>query len=337
MKVVVNDAHGDHDPGFFLVRGVLSASREVPERADILAAAAARAGHTLVRPEDFGHRVRAAVHDPEYLDFLETAHDRWKALGDGAGEVIANVFPNRHPASRPESVVGRAGYHMADLACPIGPGTWRAACGAAECAAHAAALVGGGERAAYALCRPPGHHAFSDMAGGFCFLNNTAIAAQELRRRFERVAVLDLDLHHGNGTQQIFYRRADVLHVSIHADPNRFYPFFWGHADERGDGPGAGFTLNLPLPLGSGDEDYLGALARALARIRDFAPGALVVALGLDAYQGDPFAALAVTTGGFGDIAAAVAGLGLPTVLVQEGGYVCRELGDNLNAVLAAF
>ena len=190
---------------------------------------------------------------------------------------------------------------------------------------------------AYALCHPPGHHAFADVAGGFCFINNSAVAAQALRRTAARVAILDVDLHHGNGTQGIFYARPDVLTVSLHADPVRFYPFFWGHADERGEGPGLGYNLNLPLPRKSADAAFLDALATAFRRIHAFAPEALVVALGLDAFEGDPFGGLSVTTPGFARIGKAIARLGLPTVIVQEGGYLCDALGDNLTAFLTGF
>jgi len=191
------------------------------------------------------------------------------------------------------------------------------------------------EDAAYALCRPPGHHAYRDLAGGFCFLNNSAIAAAHLRLKHERVAVLDVDVHHGNGTQGIFYERGDVLTVSIHADPNSFYPFVWGYAHERGAGPGLGTNLNIPLPIGTGDDGYLQALWKAQAMIAAFAPAALVVALGLDASEHDPLAGLAVTTDGFRRIGHAIARLKLPTVFVQEGGYLSDSLGVNLTPVLA--
>ena len=207
----------------------------------------------------------------------------------------------------------------------------------ANSAVHAAKLVLAGESVVYSLCRPPGHHAFADMAGGFCFLNNCAIATQRFRAADRRVAVLDVDVHHGNGTQGIFYGRGDVLTLSLHADPVRFYPFFWGYGEERGVGPGLGFNLNLPLTRGTGDEAYLLALDQALSRVRAFAPDVLVVALGLDAYVGDPLAGLAITTGGFGMIAAEISRLGLPTLLVQEGGYLCDGLGANLAAFLGGF
>lgn len=194
-----------------------------------------------------------------------------------------------------------------------------------------------GERAAYALCRPPGHHAFADVAGGFCFVNNSAVAAQRFLSNAARVVILDVDLHHGNGTQGIFYQRADVLTVSIHADPVRFYPFFWGHADERGEGAGLGYNFNLPLERKSGDGEFLAALDVAFRRIRAYAPDALVVALGLDAFEGDPFGGLSVSTPGFARIGEAISSLGIPTAIVQEGGYLCDALSDNLTAFLTGF
>jgi acetoin utilization deacetylase AcuC-like enzyme len=338
MKIVHAPAHRDHDPRFFLVRGRPAArSAEQPARADALMAGARRLGLDIVAPEDHGHAMRAAVHDPRYLDFLATAWERWRALPDAGPEIVANVHPVGRAGGYPESVVGQAGLHMADTACPIGPGTWRAACAAADSAAHAALLVRAGERAAYALCRPPGHHAHAAQAAGFCYLNNAAIAAAALRGRHDRVAIVDVDVHHGNGTQEIFWRRGDVLTVSLHADPARYYPFFNGYAAETGEGPGEGRNLNLPLPLGTGDAAYLAALDIALARVRDFAPGALVVALGLDGFAGDPLQGMALTTPGFARIGAALARLGLPTVLVQEGGYLAPELGDNLASALGGF
>ena len=338
MKVIFSDSHIAHHPKHFLVLGRAYESPEVPGRADALHKAAADAGHEmLLWDEEGGLGPIAAIHSPEYLRFLQQAHSRWQKLPSASEEVIPNIHPNRRDGSYPASVTGQAGYHMADTACPLGAGTWTAARAAAGLAGRAANLVLDGAPAAYALCRPPGHHAFADMAGGFCFLNNCAIAAQALRRRLDRVAILDVDLHHGNGTQGIFYSRRDVLTVSIHADPSRFYPFFWGYASERGEGPGLGYNLNLPIPKGSGDADFLAALDPAFARIVDFAPDALVVALGLDAHEADPLAGLAVTTEGFARIGEAIGKLGLPSVLVQEGGYLNEALGPNLAAFLGGF
>ena len=337
MKAVYTELHRSHDPQFFLVRGVVRRTTEQPERADRLLAGLKAGQHELVAPADFGQGPRARVHSAEYLSFLAEAWDAWSALGDAGSEMIANIHPVRNAATYPTHIVGRLGWHTADTACPIGPGTWAAVRAATDVATTAAQLVMDGEDAAYALCRPPGHHAFRDIAGGFCFLNNTAIAAAHLRLTHERVAILDVDVHHGNGTQGIFYERSDVLTVSIHADPSAFYPYVWGFAHERGVGEGLGANFNIPLPIGTGDASYLGALDIAKKTIEAFAPGALVVALGLDASEHDPLAGLAVTTEGFQRIGAAIARFGLPTVFVQEGGYLSDVLGANLTAVLGGY
>jgi acetoin utilization deacetylase AcuC-like enzyme len=339
VLVVYTEAQRRHHPGFFIARGRVNPCPEVPERAERLLAAVRRAGHRVVAPEDHGPEPRAAVHTARYLAFLEGAHRRWSELPDASPEIVPNVHPGPCMDAYPEGVVGQAGWHQADTACPIGAHTFEAACAAADCAVHAAELVLGGEPCAYALCRPPGHHAYADRAGGFCFLNNSAIAAERLVRRTGggRVAVLDVDVHHGNGTQGIFWDRGDVLTVSIHGKPGAFYPFFCGYADERGEGAGEGANLNLPLPAGTGDDGYMTALDEALAAVRAFRPAALVVALGLDAFHGDPLAFLRVTTPGFAEIGRRIAGLGLPTVIVQEGGYVSDALGDNLASFLGGF
>jgi acetoin utilization deacetylase AcuC-like enzyme len=337
MKAFYADEQKCHDPKMFLSSGAPKPNPEKPERVERLLSGARAAGLTVERPDNHGLGPVAAIHTPEYLDFLERIFERWRRIEGASEEVIPNIHPIARGGAYPASAVGQAGYHMADTACPISAETWESACWSAWAAVEAADAVLGGARAAYALCRPPGHHAFADVAGGFCFLNNTAIAAQRLRSKAARVAILDVDLHHGNGTQGIFYARGDVLTVSLHADPERFYPFFWGYAGERGEGAGLGANLNLPLPRKSGDERFLEALDVALRRIRAFAPEALVVALGLDAFEGDPFGGLSVTTAGFARIAEAIGALGMPTAIVQEGGYLCDALGDNLAAFLAAY
>ena len=337
MKIIYSDKHAQHDPQTFIVRGVKQRSAEQPERATRLLAAATGAGHDIIAPKTFGPAPAASVHTADYIDFLQVAAREWAKLPGASDEVVPNVHPARQPTTYPKALAGRAGWHQVDMACPIGPHTWDAALAATEVATTAADLVLSGTREAYALCRPPGHHAFADMAGGFCFLNNTAIAAQHLRAKHARVAVLDVDVHHGNGTQGIFYERADVLTISIHADPDNYYPYFWGHAHEAGSGAGDGYNLNLPLPLGSADAPWLAAGDKALARIRAFAPTALVVALGLDASESDPLQGLKVTGAGFHAMAAKIAQLGLPTVLVQEGGYLGDDLGRNLVQFLAGF
>jgi acetoin utilization deacetylase AcuC-like enzyme len=337
VKAVHTELHRSHDPQFYLVRGVVKRTTEQPERADRLLAGLKAGQHELVTPTAFGQGPRARVHSPEYLGFLEEAWEAWSALPDTGAEMIPNMHPVRNSATYPSHIVGRLGWHTTDTSAPIGPGTWAGACAATDVATTAAQLVLDGEDAAYALCRPPGHHAYRDIASGFCFMNNSAIAAAHLRQRHERVAILDVDVHHGNGTQGIFYNRGDVLTVSIHADPVAYYPFVWGYAHERGEGAGLGANLNIPLPLKTGDDGYLEAFETAAKMIRAFAPSALVVALGLDASEHDPLAGLAVTTPGFRRIGAALARLGLPTVLVQEGGYLSDILGQNLTAVLAGF
>ncbi|HET6565442.1 MAG TPA: histone deacetylase family protein [Xanthomonadales bacterium] len=337
MKVIFSELQKDHYPKHFLSSGARQENPEVPERADRLLQAALDAGLELLEPEDAGLEPVSAVHTPEYTQFLQNIYRRWCYIEGASPEVVPNIHPARRDGAYPASAVGQAGYHMLDTGCPISAETWGSALVSAHVALQGAALLVDEEDCAYALCRPPGHHAGKDYAAGFCYLNNSAIAAQELLAEFGRVAILDIDVHHGNGTQDIFYQRSDVLTVSLHADPARFYPFFWGHAAERGEGDGLGYNLNIPLSRGTGDKDYITELDRALARIEAFAPGALVVALGLDAHESDPFQGLAITTGGFGKIAARIAGLELPTLLVQEGGYLSDDLGANLQSFLDGF
>ncbi|MER9506440.1 histone deacetylase family protein [Mesorhizobium sp. M0579] len=337
MKAFFAEEQKRHDPKAFLSSGTPQPNPEQPERVERLLAGAKSAGLMIERPREHGLGPVAAVHTPEYLAFLEHIFARWQRIESASAEVIPNIHPLARTGSYPASAVGQAGYHMADTACPISAETWQSALWSAWSAVEAAETVMAGAPAAYALCRPPGHHAFADVAGGFCFINNSAVAAQVLRKQAARVVILDVDLHHGNGTQGIFYTRSDVLTVSLHADPVRFYPFFWGHADERGEGPGLGYNFNLPLPRKSADAAFLEALEVAFQRIRAFSPDALVVALGLDAFEGDPLGGLSVTTPGFSRIGEAIAKLGLPTVIVQEGGYLCDALGDNLTAFLTGF
>jgi len=237
--------------------------------------------------------------------------------------------PRMFPATVPHYVGG--GY------APIDAGTWSAALSSVNCALEAANSILQGEKLAYALCRPPGHHAYTDMAGGYCYLNNAAVAAQHLSEKLGRVAILDIDVHHGNGTQQIFYERDDVITLSVHADPTHVYPFSCGFEDEHGTGSGVGFNLNLPLARGSGDREYVAAIEQAGARVRAARCSTLLVALGFDAYVGDPSAAMTVTADGFRAAGAAIGALGLSTLLIQEGGYAVDALGQNLRAFLDGF
>lgn len=334
MKAILDTRQQRHDPQNFMANGVVTRSPEQPARVDVLKAGAEAAGYAFEVPQDAGIGPIAAVHSPEYLTFLRTIHTRWSRIEGAAPEVIPNIHPASRGDSYPKSAIGQAGWHQADTACPISEHTWESAYWSAQSAITGADLVAAGESGVYTLCRPPGHHAFADLAGGFCFLNNSAIAAERLRAKGLRPAILDVDVHHGNGTQGIFYTRADVLTVSIHADPARFYPFFWGHAHERGEGAGRGANLNLPLPRGTGDDDWLATLEAALARIDAFGTDVIVVALGLDASIHDPFQGLAVTEVGFRRIRQRLTVTGLPLLFVQEGGYLSDALGANVQAFL---
>ncbi len=227
MKAFYAEEQKRHDPKAFLSSGAPKPNPEQPERVERLVAGAKAAGCEIQRPQDHGLGPIAAVHTPEYLDFLEHIYQRWQRIAEASDEVIPNIHPLARDGRYPASAVGQAGYHMADTACPISGETWDSVRWSAWSAVDAADAVMAGDRAAYALCRPPGHHAFADVAGGFCFVNNSAVAAQRFLTNASRVVILDVDLHHGNGTQGIFYQRADVLTISIHADPVRFYPFFW--------------------------------------------------------------------------------------------------------------
>ena len=337
MITVFDDAQRAHYPQFFLSSGARMPCPEQPRRIEALLSAVRQLGGPVESPKDRGLDPIRAVHPDRYLTFLRTIYDRWQRIEGASPEVIANIHPANRTDGYPRSAVGQAGFHQTDTSCPIARETWGAAYASAQTALHAAHLVLGGARSAYALCRPPGHHAFAELAGGFCYLNNSAIAAEALTRAGCKVAILDVDLHHGNGTQGIFYARGDVLTVSIHAHPERYYPFFWGYPDETGEGDGLGANLNLCLARGTGDAGFLSALATALDRIARFGADTLVLALGLDAFEGDPFAGLAVTTAGFGRIGQMIRAVDLPTLIVQEGGYLCPELGLNLQAVLGAW
>ncbi|PYG31915.1 histone deacetylase family protein [Pelagimonas varians] len=337
MKAIFDDRQWLHDPKHFMANGKILPNPEQPGRIEVLQAGARAAGCVFETPKDAGLGPIAAVHTAEYLTFFKNIYRRWQYI-DGAGdEVIPNIHPARRSDGYPKSATGQSGYHQADTACPIAKGTYEAAYWSAQSAIGGADHLLDGGGSAYVLSRPPGHHAFGDLAGGFCFLNNSAIAAQRLRDAGLRPAIVDVDVHHGNGTQGIFYDRDDVLTVSLHADPDRFYPFFWGHAQERGEGRGLGCNLNLPLARGTHDEGFLKALGTALERVSMHGADVVVVALGLDASIDDPFQGLAVTQDGFSRIGAAFAALGLPVLFVQEGGYLSDSLGKNLTRVLDGY
>jgi acetoin utilization deacetylase AcuC-like enzyme len=309
-----------------------------------------RPGAPVIENPDPWPAIRG-VHAPDYLHYLQTIHALWTAEFGADVNVIPDTFPHPHgprlargaPATahrvtRPTKPAAQAGYYSFDMAAPITAGTWAAAFDSARCAVRAADAVVHGQRAAYALCRPPGHHAGPDYCGGFCYLNNSAIAAQHLiLTGKQRVAILDLDYHHGNGTQDIFYTRDDVLFVSLHADPDAQYPYFWGHAKERGEWAGAGFTHNFPLPRGTRETQWLDTFARALECVASYAPEALVVSLGVDTYEKDTVGDFGITLDGYAIISRELDRLNLPMVLIQEGGYNVNHVGPCVAAVLKPY
>ena len=339
MKVVHSPLHARHDGGVELYRGNLVPLFEMPARAEMIRAALEAAGHEVVAPRDLPESRLERIHDAEFVGFLRGVHARWVAEGR-AGHVLPSGFPARglRRDRRPTGISGQLGWYAFDASTPIVAGTWDAALAAARCAMTAAALVAEGEQASFALCRPPGHHAGRSTYGGYCYLNNAALAAQYLldegRRR---VSIIDVDYHHGNGTQEIFWERGDVQFVSLHGAPDTEYPWYLGYADERGAGAGEGCTLNLPLPAGTGWDGYRSAVGLALAALRPYAPAALVVSLGVDTFASDPISAFKLEGRHYPLMGGLLAELGVPTVLVQEGGYAVAEIGENVAGVLGAF
>jgi acetoin utilization deacetylase AcuC-like enzyme len=338
MITVFDDMQRLHNPPSFIVAGKPKPIPERPERIDMLLEGVDRIGSGIVAPPPIGNGTLSLVHDERYLTFMDTLWERWKRLPEAAEYPAPNIHalgrPSLVPVGYPDSVVGQCGYHLGDGACPIMDKTWEAAKASAATAAHAASLMLRGERIVYALCRPPGHHAACDVAAGFCYINNSALAAEILTRAGKRVAILDIDVHHGNGTEAIFYDRADILTISLHADTSRFYPFFWGYPQETGRGEGEGFNLNLPLARGTQIDDYRSGLAKALRRIEEFRPTMLVIAAGLDISVDDPFQGFAIRTADFATIGRDIAALRLPMLVVQEGGYPSASLGANLAGLL---
>ena len=343
MITYYNPNHALHQGRVEMFRGELVPCFEVAARADqVLLELQRRKLGPVLDPLTFDDALLARVHSPRYLAFLASAWDQWLALdaGNAQRDVLPSVWPARDLRTDvlPDNFSARVGLFAFDAGTPLTAGSWAVARAGAHCALSAAQAVLGGAPAAFALSRPPGHHAGADYFGGYCFLNYAALAAQHLRDAgLSRVAVLDVDYHHGNGTQSIFYDRPDVLFASIHGDPLTEYPFYLGHADETGAGAGAGFNLNLPLPRGSGFDAWSAALEVALAAISRFGAEALVVSLGLDTFVGDPISGFCLQSTDYLRLGERLARVGLPTVLVLEGGYAVDGLGVNAVNVLQAF
>ncbi|MDN2566456.1 histone deacetylase family protein [Aquibium sp. A9E412] len=340
MKTVYSEAHRGHSGHGELVAGAIVPGFEKPERAEIIRARIDEVDLGPVVPPAAQTLATAhKLHDAAYLAFLPQVWALWRAEGrHGPAMPFAWPVPGLRRDVEPERIDARLGFHSFDGGASFVAGTWTAIRAAHDVALTAADLVADGAPAAFALGRPPGHHAGARFMGGYCYINNAALAAERLRERgAARVAVLDIDYHHGNGTQDIFYARDDVVFVSIHGDPKTEFPFFLGHADETGTGAGAGFTRNLPLPAGTGWEAWADALDAACDEVARHRPDALVVSLGVDTFAGDPISRFRLDSAHFPRIGRRLARLGLPTVFVMEGGYAVEAIGVNAVGVLAGF
>lgn len=349
MPVVWSSRHRGHAPGGGYWLGVREAGDEEPERGDLLHDGLVAAGATIVEPPDLGLAPITSVHDPDFVDFMRRAYPAWVAEGHltepGQPHVVGYLFANPGYAARyrkgrrPATIRAELGLYAMDTMSLMSEGTFDAACSAVHASVHAADLVADGERAAYAAVRPPGHHAGPAFFGGSCYFNNAAAAAQRLRESgFERVAIVDIDAHQGNGTQEIFWDRDDVLYASVHVDPaDGWFPHLVGYADERGGAAGEGWTHNEPVPAGSGDGPWVAALDRLLGTVEAHRSDALVVSLGVDAAVDDPAAPLMVTGEGFRAAGRRLGEAGLPTAFVQEGGYDLARLVPLVLDVLQSF
>jgi acetoin utilization deacetylase AcuC-like enzyme len=339
MLTIYSSDHSLHH-GVELKDGVISESFEKPLRAEtVLARVKATALGDVISPKSHAPSSYVGAHSQRYIDFLAGAWREWSATGRSS-QALPLVWPVRGlpGTDLPQFIDGKLGFFSMDAGSPINPGTWDAACSSANTALTGMDAVCDGARAAFALCRPPGHHAGREYMGGYCYLNNAAIAAQHgIKRGASRVAILDIDFHHGNGTQDIFYDRSDVLFVSIHGDPGVSYPYFSGYASERGAGAGEGFNLNLPLPKATAMNEFEAALHRAGAAIGRHAPDALVISLGVDTFEHDPISHFRLRTPDYLRIGEIIAAFDVPTLFVMEGGYMVDEIGINAVNVLLGF
>jgi len=348
MNVYYPETHTRHAPPFEIFDGGEKvANFEVPQRMErILESLRLDGRFEILPPDDFGLDPLLAVHDEGYLAFLETAYDEWMSTPLDADYERSALLPATFPPAGwrnhiPNTILGRAGYYMMDLSAPIAADTYQAALASAHCALSGAKFITQhsssiSHLSSFALCRPPGHHAGRANCGGYCYINNAAVAAHWLTQ-FGRVAILDIDYHAGNGTQDIFYHRADVLTISIHADPNYEYPYYSGYPDETGAGEGLGYHRNFPLPLGADDQTYLKTLQKAMELLMVYRPSSIVISAGMDIYGDDPLGKIRVTTDGIRQIGQRIAGFNFPTLVVMEGGYNNAALGTNTVAFLEAF
>lgn len=339
MLTVYSDDHRLQDGKAELVDGRLMPCFEMPRRADMILERVREVGlGEVIEPRDFGRGPILKVHDLKFVNFLEQAWDLWTQSGRDHDALPLN-WPIRGMRNRePETIDGKLSYYSFDAGTPITSGSWRAATSAVNVALTGVEEIAKGARSVFSLCRPPGHHAAADYYGGYCFLNNAAIAAQAWRDRgASRIAVLDVDYHHGNGTQSIFYERNDVFFASIHGDPRQEFPYFLGYADETGEGAGAGFNANYPLRWGSDFGLWSEALEEACGRIQAFDAEGLVVSLGVDTFKDDPISHFRLESDDYLRVGERIARLGLPTLFVMEGGYAVEAIGINAVKVLTGF
>ncbi|MBU3730959.1 MAG: histone deacetylase family protein [Beijerinckiaceae bacterium] len=345
MKLYFSNRQLSHQPQQYMVHGKLIHAFENNDRATTLLEALAGAGLMPIEPADHGIAPALAVHADHFIAFLQTAYDEFQKLPNAGPEVLPNIhaYVGATPAlaprgkPRPTGIIGRSGWYVGDLSAVIMQGTWDSALVSAHAAVSAADAVLAGDKAAFALCRPPGHHAYVDRASGFCFLNNAAIAAERLRQKYKRVAILDFDTHHGDGTQAIYYARNDVFFGSVHTDPSAYYPHYLGYADETGVDAGEGFNLNRPLLFGSNDADFIAANHDIINAALKCGAEALVISAGWDAHHKDPLSKLKVTTDAYARIGEIYGKLNLPTVIVQEGGYSLEAIAESARIFTQTF
>jgi acetoin utilization deacetylase AcuC-like enzyme len=339
MKIVFSEEHRKHFAQGELYGGEFVTPFERPSRMEYILRELKRRKMTdIIAPSPIDMRPVRKIHDKGFLHFLETAWDEWTAAGF-RGEILPTSIPNRSLRQKlPRNIDGKVGYYIHSLETCITAGTWEAIIASASVALTAQKVVSGGASSAFALCRPPGHHAHDDLYGGYCFLNNAAIATQAFRDAgAARVAILDVDFHHGNGTQDIFYDRSDVLFCSLHGAPEDAYPYFLGYKDEKGAGAGEGYNFNYPLPPGADYGQWGKALDDACRKIKGYKPDVLVVSLGVDTFKDDPISFFKLDSPDFKTYGARIAKLKLPTLFVMEGGYAIEAIGVNAVNVLEGF
>ena len=339
MLTVYSDDHRLQDGKAELIDGKLQPCFEMPRRADLVLARVRDVGlGTVIAPGDHGQGPIRRVHRDNFVDFLEGAWDRWSELGRDYDALPLNWQIRGMRNREPVSIDGKVSYFSFDAGTPITAGTWRAVTASVNVALTGVDELNKGQRAVFSLCRPPGHHAAADYYGGYCFFNNAAIAAQSLRDRgAARVAILDVDYHHGNGTQSIFYGRGDVFFASLHGHPEREFPFFLGYQDETGEGEGEDCNANYPMHWGTGFGPWSEALEDACRCIAGYGAEALVISLGVDTFKEDPISQFTLESPDYLTIGARIAALGLPTLFVMEGGYAVEAIGVNAVNVLTGF